>query len=335
MYLSLSGSARRTPAFPRILGDVGGTNVRFALQHSEHHPPEQVQKFACLAFSGFSDALMHYQQRANTTARAAAFGIANPVTGPDLSMTNHPWAFSIERVRQERSLDALLFLNDFTALSLGISSLRVDTLLKVGGGEGDPRAPCAILGPGTGLGVSGLCTALAGAERVPIAGEGGHVTLAAGSDEEAALISSLRREFGHVSAERVLSGQGLVLLFAAIARREGAAERALSVVEPAQVLELAEQGDELAIATLRQFAQFLASVSGDLALTLGARGGVFLAGGISPRIRAFILEPAFRERFEAKGRFRAYLSSVPIWLIQDSLEPALLGASEALTRQLA
>lgn len=334
MYLSLSGSAARVPAFPRILGDVGGTNVRFALQQAAHRAPEQVHRFACQDFAGFSDALMHYQQQVHTPARAAAFGIANPVTGPDLSMTNHPWAFSIEEVRRERALEALLFLNDFTALSLGIPSLRPERLHKVGGGAGDPSAPCAILGPGTGLGVSGLYTAQGGAVRIPISGEGGHVTLAAGNDDEAALLSILRKRFGHVSAERVLSGQGLVLLYGAFLQKAGKPVSA-AVADPAQVLELAEAGSPIAAATLHQFAQFLASVSGDLALTLGARGGVFLAGGISPRIQAYIDAPAFRDRFEAKGRFRSYLSEVPVWLIQDSLEPALLGASEALTRELA
>jgi len=335
MYLSTSGSTKGTPAFPRILGDVGGTNVRFAVQETEQHRLERVEKFACQDFPGFSDALLHYQRRVGTHARAAAFGIANPVTGPDLAMTNHPWAFSIEQVRRERSLDALLFLNDFTALSLGISSLKPERLLRVGGGDGDPSAPFAILGPGTGLGVSGLYTAEGGSVRIPISGEGGHVTLAAGSDREAALLSILRRAFGHVSAERVLSGQGLVLLYSAIGALDQAADAGRGVLDPAQVLSLAEQAEPTAVATVQQFAQFLASVSGDLALTLGARGGVFLAGGISPRIQSSILAPEFRERFEAKGRFRSYLAQVPIWLIQDSLEPALLGASEALSRRLA
>ncbi|MEY3573258.1 MAG: hypothetical protein RJA77_1173 [Pseudomonadota bacterium] len=336
MYLSATGADPQVCAFPRVVGDIGGTNARFALQAVQGGPLEQVQKFACKDFPSFSAALTRYRTDLGHAVRAGAFGIANPVTGPDLRMTNHPWAFSIESVRAEQGLEALLFLNDFTALSLGLGRIRREGLTQIGGGMGDPHAPLAILGPGTGLGVSGLVPSADHGPHIPISGEGGHVSLAAGSDEEAALLALMRATFGHVSAERVLSGAGLVLLHNTIQKRTVGAQGlpVLPVLtDPSSVLEAAAQHDRLALATVRQFCQFLASVAGDLALTLGARGGVYLAGGISPRIQSYLLEPAFRARFEAKGRFQSYLSHIPIWLINDSLEPALMGASEALSRQ--
>ena len=335
MYLSSSGTVEASLAFPRILGDVGGTNARFAIQRGPRTALERVEKLACDDFADFSDALSHYRALIDVPVKAAAFGIANPVNGPDLRMTNHPWAFSIEAVRRAQTLEALLFLNDFTALSLGLEGIREGEVTQIGGGPGQPGAAYAILGPGTGLGVSGSIAVSPDGPRIAISGEGGHVSLAAGNDEEAVLLSQLRRQFGHVSAERVLSGAGLVLLHQVICGQADPGAAAKGVTEPAQLLSLAAEQDPHAQAAVRQFAQFLASVAGDLALTLGARGGVYLAGGISPRIQSYLLEPAFRQRFEAKGRFKSYLAEIPIWLIHDALEPALLGASEALTRQLA
>lgn len=333
MYLSRTGADPSVCAYPRLVGDIGGTNARFAVQRSHNGPLEQIQKLACSQFPGFSDALTHYRSSLNISIRSAAFGIANPVTGPNLRMTNHPWAFSIESVREEQHLEALLFLNDFTALSLGLTHLRPAGLTQIGGGAGDSGAPRAILGPGTGLGVSGLIPSGQLGLHIPISGEGGHVTLAAASDEEARLLSLIRTPFGHVSAERILSGAGLVLLHETMRTALRATGDSPSLSDPSDVLEAASKQSPLAVATVRQFCQFLAGVAGDLALTLGARGGVYLAGGISPRIREYLLEPSFRERFEAKGRFKGYLSTIPVWLINDSLEPALLGASEALSRQ--
>ena len=333
MYLSTTGADPSICAFPRVVGDIGGTNARFAVQAVRGGPLEQVQKLACKDFPGFSAALTHYRSGLGLSVRAGAFGIANPVTGPDLRMTNHPWAFSIEAVRSEQGLEALLFLNDFTALSLGLGRMRREGLTQIGGGSGDPHAPLAILGPGTGLGVSGLLPSAGNSPHIPISGEGGHVSLAAGSDEEAALLAMIRAAYGHVSAERILSGAGLVLLHNTLQKRTIGAEHLPVLTDPSSVLEAAAQQEPLALATVRQFCQFLAGVAGDLALTLGARGGVYLAGGISPRVQTYLLEPAFRARFEAKGRFQHYLSAIPIWLIDDSLEPALMGASEALSRQ--
>jgi glucokinase len=187
----------------------------------------------------------------------------------------------------------------------------------------------AVIGPGTGLGVSGLVADGRGGWRV-IVGEGGHVTLPAATAREASLLAVLRERFGHVSAERALSGPGLVNLYDAACRLDGEAPEALL---PAQVMARSEPGTaEHSVQceeALRVFAALLGTVAGNVALTLGARGGVFIGGGIVPRLGARFATLPFRARFEDKGRFRGYLEAIPTWVITAE-SPALLGAARAL-----
>ncbi len=271
----------------------------------------------------------YLKQRALPTPLDVAFGIATPVTGDVVRMTNHPWSFSIDALRRQLGAERLRVLNDFEALAHALPVLSDADRQAVGGGATVPGAALAVIGPGTGLGVSGLVSNGQGGWCV-IAGEGGHATLAAGNAREAALLAVLRERFGHASAERALSGPGLVNLYEAACRLDGESAQSL---DPAQVVARSERDAanhdlqcEEAVST---FAALLGTVAGNLALTLGARGGVFIGGGIVPRLGKRFESLPFRSRFEDKGRFRSYLEAVPVWVI-TAPAPALLGAARAL-----
>jgi len=242
-------------------------------------------------------------------------------------MTNHAWQFSIEVLRRALGLQRLLLINDFAALALALPLLRPDEVRAVGGGTAVAGAPVALIGPGTGLGVSGLLRGANGRDSV-VSGEGGHVTLAAADDEEAAVIDWLRRRFGHASAERALSGAGLQNLYLAWCALHG---RPAEDWGAAQIGARAlARGDAACDAALELFLGLLGNVAGNLALTLGARGGVFIGGGIVPRWGTRIDGSKFRQRFEQKGRFADYLGRIPVQIIQPGGAPALRGAARAL-----
>lgn len=315
--------------FPRLLGDVGGTNARFAWQAAPAAPLSDVATLPCADHPTLEAAMQHYlAQLGQGRPRCAAIGIANPVVGDQVRMTNHHWSFSIEAVRQLLGLQRLLVINDFTALALSLPALAADELRQVGGGQAVAGLPLGLLGPGTGLGVSGLLPAREGQRAIPINGEGGHVTLAAADAQEEAVIRRLRERFGHASAERALSGPGLVNLYVALCEVHGLSAQPL---QAADVTSRAAAGeDSICVEALDLFFSFLGNVAGNLALSLGARGGVYIGGGIVPRLGAAIDRSRFRERFEAKGRFGSYLQPIPTLVVDARVSPALLGATRAL-----
>ena len=316
-------------SFPRLIGDVGGTNARFALQESAGAPASQVRTFACAEHATFAEVIELYLAGiSGPRPEQGAVGIANPIVGDQVKMTNHHWAFSIEQVRQQVGLKRLLVINDFTALALSLPGLAAADLRQVGPGAADAGAPVALLGAGTGLGVSGLLFVDGGRRSVPLDGEGGHVSLAPANAREDAVVEILRQRFGHASAERALSGPGLVNLYEALCQVDGLKPREL---DPAEVTAEAVRGaDAHAVEAVEMFFALMGSVAGNLALTLGARGGVYIGGGIVPRLGDWIDRSAFRERFAAKGRFRAYLERIPTIVVQASTSPALVGAARAL-----
>jgi glucokinase len=311
--------------YPRLVGDVGGTNARFAWLAAPGDAPARVATYPCADFASLTAAIEHYLA-AQALPRPAwgAIGIATPVTGDQVRMTNHPWAFSIAQVQRELGLARLVVLNDFAALALSLPSLGAAQLRRVGGGSAVAEAPLALLGPGTGLGVSGLLRAPGGA--VAIAGEGGHVTLAAADEREAAVVDWLRRRYGHASAERALSGPGLENLHAALASLKGEARPALAAAQ----ITAGATADAHCAEVVDLFFSLLGTVAGNLVLTLGARGGVYIGGGIVQRLGERIERSPFRERFEAKGRFRDYLAAVPSFVVTAQESPALIGAARAL-----
>lgn len=318
-------------SYPHLLGDIGGTNARFGLIVS---PGAEISRICSLRCADFPDPLAlirHYlAQNSVHGPRHAAIGIANPVSGDFLRMTNTSWSFSVSALREALGFQTLIFLNDFSALAMSLPYLQSGELKPIGEGKAKPGRAIAVIGPGTGLGVSGLIPV--GAGYLALSGEGGHVSLSPATQEEFAVTACLQREYGHVSAERVLSGPGLVVLHQALAVVRGQAAEALNA---AAITDAGLEGmDGLCADALSMFCALLGSVAGNLALTLGAQGGVFVGGGIVPRLGVFFERSAFRQRFEEKGRFKAYLSEIPANVILAA-QPALTGAAVALSQALA
>jgi len=257
--------------------------------------------------------------------RQGAIAVASPITGDAVRMTNHSWAFSISELRSRLEFDRLEVINDFTAQALALPHLGPDDKMAVGRGETQPNAPIGVLGPGSGLGVSGLIRA--GQRWIPLSGEGGHCTMSPASDRESAALTVMRRHFDHVSAERVLSGPGLVNLYNALAEADGvpAAQYTAAQITDVEI----EKADPRCRETTEMFCAMLGTVAGNLALTLGAKGGVYIGGGIVPRLGERFAESQFRERFEAKGRFRDYLAAIPTFVVTHKL-PAFLGCTAKL-----
>jgi glucokinase len=312
----------------RLLGEVGATNARFAI-YDEDRQVTRVRVIPVDHYATVREAIESYLagESIQGPLRAAALAVASPVTADAVTMTNHPWSFSIAALRRDLRIECLDVINDFTAIALAVPLLKGADRAAVGGGKLVADMPVAVLGPGTGLGVSGLVPGQGG--WAAIAGEGGHASMAAMDDQESEVLARLRRRYGHVSAERVLSGQGLVNLYLALAEIAGAA---VEPYTPAQISDRAiGEREPLCRAALAMFCAMLGGFAGNLALTLGARGGVFICGGIVPRLGASFADSAFRERFECKGRFRAYLSEIPTYVVTATV-PAFLGLAKILER---
>ncbi|HUK61620.1 MAG TPA: glucokinase [Stellaceae bacterium] len=310
----------------RLVGDIGGTNVRFALLDATGKAT-RARVFASDDFASLAEAIEAYLAAEGTRPAAAALSIASPVAGDTVSLTNHPWSFSIAALKARLGLARLVVVNDFAANALAVPHLAPGERAQVGGGSAVADAPIAVLGPGTGLGVGGLVPAPSG--PVALAGEGGHATLPAADARESEVVAHLRRRFDHVSAERVLSGPGLVNLYQTLAELEG------TRAHPYTAAQIADrhmgENDPLARATVEMFCAMLGTVAGDLALTLGARGGVYIAGGIVPRLGSLFAKSRFRTRFEDKGRFSDYLAAIPTYVMTCAI-PAFLGLAALLER---
>jgi glucokinase len=313
------------------VADIGGTNARFGLQSQPQGPVQHVHKLPVPEYAGPTEAAQAYLQRmrqdlgeAFQAPRRGAFAVATAVGGDRVNFTNSHWDFSRSMVQADLGLDLLLMLNDFEALALSLPRLRPEQL------QSDrplvaPAGTLAVIGPGTGLGVAGVVQTRHGWVALP--GEGGHATLAAMDGFEAELLAWVRRDYPHVSGERLLSGIGLPLLYRAVVAVSGQGTEPLTAE---QVVERGVAGtDLLSVRTLEVFCALLGGFAGNVALTLGARGGVFIGGGIVPRLGALFAASQFRARFEAKGRFASYMAQIPTVLITDTLA-ALTGAALAV-----
>lgn len=302
---------------PWLVGDIGATNARFGLMSPDrqllHH-----RILACADYPTIEDALALYlgERGVLPMPRRGALAIASATTGDRITMTNHPWSFSVAGLRAHLGFERLEVVNDFTAVALALPYLGAENCLAIGGGSPVAGAPLGVLGAGSGLGVSGLIPA--GDHWIALTGEGGHATMAPTNERESAVIAHLRRDFDHVSAERLLSGPGLVNICDSLAALTGVPARGYSAAE------ITAAADPLCREATELFCAMLGTMAGNLALTLGARGGIYIAGGIAPRLgRTLVLSP-FRERFEAKGRMRPYLAAIPTYLVTHPF-PAFVG----------
>jgi glucokinase len=309
-----------------LVGDIGATNSRFALADAGG-VIGRIRVFATEDFLSLGDAIAAYLAAEVPPERPtqAVVAVAAPVTGDEVTLTNHPWTFSAAALRERFGFSQVRAVNDFVANALAVPQLLGADLVRVGGGQSVAGAPIGVIGPGSGLGVSALVPSDGGG--IPINSEGGHVTMSAANAREGAVLDVMRGRFEHVSAERVLSGPGLVNLYNVLCELSG---------EPAKQFTAAQitdpQIDEIdlrAREATQIFCAMLGTVAGNLALTLGARGGIYIAGGIVPRLGNVFAQSEFRSRFEAKGRFRGYLAAIPTYVITRP-SPALLGAAKLL-----
>ncbi|NYT78144.1 glucokinase [Alcaligenaceae bacterium] len=307
----------------RLVADIGGTHARFALCSSVNDI-KHISVLASDDFPSIDAAIHHYlSQHGNPGVETAVIGIANPVLGDQIKMTNHPWSFSIEQTRKALGLKHMHVINDFTALALSLPHLPSNELTQVGGGPGAKNTPMAVLGPGTGLGVSALIPTPQGS-FVPLAAEGGHVSFSPENEQELILWREARDEYGHVSVERLVSGPGLVFIYESLCRAQGQSPEKYT---PSDISEHAiANTDPLCREALDTLCAILGTVASNLAVTLGARAGVYIGGGIIKRLGSYFAQSPFRARFENKGRFSSYLAAIPVYVIQ-SKQPALLGAA--------
>jgi glucokinase len=318
----------------RLLADVGGTNARFALETA----PGQIghiQVLGCASYPTIADALRAYLALPDVAAvvgrvRHGAIAIANPITGDFVKMTNHHWEFSIEALRQECGFDVLVVANDFTALARSLPLLSESQKRKVGGGEPVAGTPLGLVGAGTGLGVSGLIPSRD--SWTALLSEGGHVSFSPANEVEVAILQFAWREFDHVSAERLISGQGIELVYRALADYRKQPAEALNAAEIARGALAGEC--PLCDEVVETFCAMLGTIAGNLGVTLGAQGGIYIGGGIVPRLGERFDKSGFRARFEAKGRFRNYLSAIPTYVITAEY-PAFVGVSAILAERLA
>jgi len=310
----------------RLLADIGGTNARFALCEGRQIRDER--QLRCADYASIDQAIAYYLNTVGEQhpVQEAALAIAAPLLGDQISMTNHHWRFSVSALRQQMHWRRLIILNDFTALAMAIRYLPEAELRQVGGTRHPSEMPIALLGAGTGLGVSGLV--YGGQHWLPLQGEGGHVSLAPGNEREIAVLKQLWRRFEHVSAERVLSGPGLLNLYTAICELDNVTA---TLSEPAEITQHAvNNSNAQCVETLQMFCGLLGSVAGNLVLTLGATNAVYVGGGIVPRLGEYFAQSPFRQRFEAKGRYVEYLRAVPVYVINTE-QPAFIGLAQSFT----
>ncbi len=315
-----------TDAGVGLIGDIGATNARFALVQPDGRSIA-ARVYALTDYASLSDVVDAYLTEALPEARPlrAVLAVASPVTGDQVTLTNHPWTFSVDALRQQFGLKRLLVINDFAANAAAVPYLGEKDRIQIGGGKPVNNAPIGVIGPGTGLGVSALVPAVNG--TVTLAAEGGHVTMSPATAHESAIFDLMRRRYDHVSAERVLSGPGLVNLYNISCEL---AEKPAASYTPEQITTpLIWNKDPRTREATAIFCAMLGTVAGNLALTLGARGGIYIAGGIVPRMAPFFAQSEFRARFEAKGRLRGYLAAIPTYLIVRPLL-GLVGAAALL-----
>lgn len=317
---------------PRLVADIGGSNARFGWIGAPGARASHVQKLAvpdhacpASAVRAYLDRLSRSLGPAYRPPRHAALAVATPVVADEIRFTNSHWSFSRRQLQMDLELRSLQVLNDFEALALSLPHLGPEQL-RAHGALPQARGMLAVVGPGTGLGVAGLVQTRSGWQALP--GEGGHATLAAGDDFEAEVLRAARRHHAHVSAERLLSGIGLPTLHRAVADVLG--QPAAAPLAAEQVVERGRDGgDAVCARSLDTFCALLGSFAGNVALTLGTRGGIFIGGGIVPRIADRFFASTFRTRFESKGRMTPYLQAIPTALITDTLV-ALTGAAAGI-----
>ena len=310
-----------------LVADIGGTNVRFALAEKDKISQEKVLQVK--DYTRPQDAIKAYLKETGAKPSRACLAVACPVHTHPIQLTNSHWQFFRSSLQKEFGLEELKIINDFTALALAVPLLGKDDYVKFGSGKVREHKPIGVLGPGTGLGMSGMVHS--GHRWIPLQGEGGHISFAPQTELEQEVAKILRQELPRISAERILTGEGVQRLYRALCIINNKPALNLSSHEIAEKA-IAKSDDSCRLA-LDFFASALGDVAGDLALMLGAFGGIYIGGGIVHDHFEYFIESPLRQRFENKGRFDSYMRDIPTFLIKAKLS-ALKGCALAITEDL-
>jgi len=306
-----------------LVADIGGTNARFALIEKGRIHSEKI--LLVKDFAQPHHAIHHYLAEISCQPRRACIAVACPAHKELVQLTNSPWRFYKSKLQKRIKLEKLVVINDFTALALAVPLLKKEDCVVFGSGKPVVQAPIGVLGPGTGLGMSGLICHEG--HWIPLQGEGGHISYAPQTAREWLIVQQLRQELPRISAERILTGIGLQRIYRAICQIDDKAAEPYSAEE---IVSVALAGtSESCIETLDIFAAVLGDIAGDLALMLGAFGGIYIGGGIVSKHHGYFSRSCLRQRFENKGRFDSYMREIPTYIIRTEMN-ALKGAARAL-----
>jgi len=312
-----------------VVVDLGGTNIRLAVCELETGKLSQLKECICADFTSIEEALESYFSTLQKQVKHLCIGIACPVESDQITMTNLSWAFSQRVLTEHFNLTSLYVINDYTAISLAVPFLSAQDKVQIGPGIAQENGATAVFGPGTGLGVSHIIKP--SNKWISLDGEAGHVSFTASTREQAEILFLLQTQFGYVSAERVLSGQGLVNLYQSLCTLS---QQQAQFKQPKEITKAALNNScPIAVKSLDIFCQVMGSFAGDLAISLNCAGGVYIAGGIVPRFIEFFEASEFRHFFEEKGILKDYLTKVPTFVITNR-NPGLLGATVYLRQEL-
>ncbi len=313
-----------------LIADIGGTNARFGIV--DEHGTHDLRYLKCKDYSGPTEAAEAYLKEISYKGRpiSAVFAVAAPVDGDLVHFTSSPWAFRISTTQKELKLNKLEVMNDFQAVGMAIPDISPDLLQKIGGKDPKDHGTKGVIGPGTGLGITFLTWAKGQYEAFPT--EGGHVTFAPTTEREVDIFHRMKAKYSHISAERVCSGKGLENLYNAIRVLDHKFD--LPDLEAPEISKNAIEGTcEVSKEALDLMLGFLGRASGNLALTLGARGGIYIAGGIPTKLGEYFMRSRFWEEFTHKGRMSSYCEEIPVYLIKhDAI--GLLGLEQTAKRHL-
>ncbi|MDP1700265.1 MAG: glucokinase [Aestuariivirga sp.] len=309
-----------------LVADIGGTHARFALANLKTLEIQNFKKLKVSDYSSLEAATESYLATLSFRPLVAGFAVAGPVGGERISLTNSSWSFTREAMRAVTATDYIAFVNDYEALAYALPRLSENDYQRVGGDLSAGQATKAVVGPGTGLGVAGLTWSRAGWCAIP--GEGGHSSFAVADDEEFMILQRMHTEFGHISAEMLISGPGLASAYQILTELQG--KQAVKCTTPEIVERALSRNDPVAVKVVELFASWLGRFAGDAALFYGARGGMYIGGGIAPRILDVLTVGDFRKGFDSKGRMTEYMKSIPIYVIVTD-EAGLRGAAAFLS----
>lgn len=311
-----------------LIADIGGTNARFALADADGYHDEKI--LACDDYPNIDDAISVYLKEIGVKVTHAAVAVAGPVAGDWFEMTNNPWKFSQQDVSRKIGLESFHLYNDFEAIAMAIPHITDDHLVKIGGGEKKPQRTMGVVGPGTGLGVASLFWD--GAQYRPNPCEGGHITMPAKTQREFDIFRTLKYKYTHVSAERVCSGKGMTNVYNAIRILDGR-DDILADLDPALIGKQGLDGScPVCVETLDKMMGFLGTIASNLAVSIGAFGGIYIAGGIPAKLGDTFINSRFRTQFEDKGRMSDYLKDIPTFLITHPMI-AFVGLQASLNSQ--